>query len=556
MEKITLPNVRKFFLTDPGFIQYEADLRGADAQVVAWEAEDEDLISAFRAGLDVHNKNSEDMWGHEFTSLSGHARKAKRGESKIAIHLCLTPDHEVLTPEGWVAITAKPTIIACWTLTGTILFQPVQSWFDAETTTTFHDYNDFAFSQKITHDHKLPYKTDQAAGSGQGVFYVARSSYLPHSARLPKSGNFIGGSGSGRPDARSLEIQLLCAYQADGSKPGNKYCFHLKKQRKIDRLHMLLSKLAIPFDFVQYKDGTTNTSFYFKPMNKVLGPDIFFWSRQDRLSYIEEAHFWDGSKQESYRHKREALCSTNQDQLSWFQTLCHLTDKASQRQKFEASINNRTLWRYRPPTVSNETNRIICPETSTGFFMVRRNNVISVTGNSNYGGRATTLAQSLGWTIRDAEAFQKRWFSLHPNIPNVFHRKVREALERNRTVWNRFGFRIVYFQRMDDAFTEALAWIPQSTVALVSFLGAKRLEERYWPEQLQPLWQPRTISDLAGILLQTHDSLNFQFQIAHDPGPAALAAVLEVPIPYPDPLVIPWELKSSLKSWGEMLPCK
>jgi hypothetical protein len=27
---------------------------------------------------------------------------------------------------------------------------------------------------------------------------------------------------------------------------------------------------------------------------------------------------------------------------------------------------------------------------------------------------------------------------------------------------------------------------------------------------------------------------------------------LEVVIPYPDPLIIPWDLKSSLKSWGEM----
>ena len=51
---IRLPNVRKLFITDPGYVMYEADLKGADAQVVAWEAEDDDLKAAFRAGVDIH----------------------------------------------------------------------------------------------------------------------------------------------------------------------------------------------------------------------------------------------------------------------------------------------------------------------------------------------------------------------------------------------------------------------------------------------------------------------------------------------------------------------
>lgn len=537
---LTLPNVRKLFLADPGRVMFEADLKGADAQVVAWEAEDEDLMSAFRAGLDIHEKNAEDMLGSEFTRLSGHARKAKRKENKVAVHLCLTPEHEVLTPEGWVPITTKPTIIACWTLAGDILFQPVASWFDAETTTEFHEYHDFAFSQKMTSDHSLPYTTDRSP------FRAAKSCDLPRSARLPKSGNFIGGIGIGE-----LEAQLLCAYQADGSRPDNKYRFHLKKQRKIDRLHELLSKLAIPFDYVQYKDGTTNTSFYFKPMSKVLGPEIFFWSRNDRVVYIEEAHFWDGSKQESYQHKREVLCSTNQDQLSWFQTLCHLTNHASQRQQFEASINNRTLWRYQRPRITEETARVLCPTTTTGFFLVRRNNVISITGNTNYGGRAPTLAQSLGWLVEEAERFQSRWFLIHPKIKTVFHRRVRESLERDRTIWNRFGFSITYFDRIDSVFAEALAWKPQSTVALTTYYGAQNLERRYWPEQLDPTWVPGP-EDLDGLLLQTHDSLNFQFRKPLAPSPQELRSVLAVEVPYPDPLVIPWTLKRSEKSWGAM----
>lgn len=71
---LVLPNVRKLFIPDPGYTIYEADLRGADAMVVAWEADDEDLKDAFRRGLDVHAKNAEDMLGSLFTHAVGHAR--------------------------------------------------------------------------------------------------------------------------------------------------------------------------------------------------------------------------------------------------------------------------------------------------------------------------------------------------------------------------------------------------------------------------------------------------------------------------------------------------
>ena len=38
-----LPQIRKFFVPDPGKILFDVDLAGADAQIVAWEANDEPL---------------------------------------------------------------------------------------------------------------------------------------------------------------------------------------------------------------------------------------------------------------------------------------------------------------------------------------------------------------------------------------------------------------------------------------------------------------------------------------------------------------------------------
>ena len=56
-QTIALPNVRKIFIPDPGYLIGEVDLSGAEAQVVAWAAGDEDLKKAFRAGINVHIKN-------------------------------------------------------------------------------------------------------------------------------------------------------------------------------------------------------------------------------------------------------------------------------------------------------------------------------------------------------------------------------------------------------------------------------------------------------------------------------------------------------------------
>jgi DNA polymerase I-like protein with 3'-5' exonuclease and polymerase domains len=67
-----LPNIRKMFIPDPGKVIVDADLSGADAQVVAWEADDAKLKAAFRAGLSVHLMNGEDLLGQDFTSAAGH----------------------------------------------------------------------------------------------------------------------------------------------------------------------------------------------------------------------------------------------------------------------------------------------------------------------------------------------------------------------------------------------------------------------------------------------------------------------------------------------------
>lgn len=171
----------------------------------------------------------------------------------------------------------------------------------------------------------------------------------------------------------------------------------------------------------------------------------------------------------------------------------------------------------------------------------------------HYGCTPRTTAIQRGWTVHEAERFHRRWLSLHPGVDR-YHTRVKNSLAQTRSVTNAFGFRRVFFDRIDACFTEALAWIPQSTVAINTYMGALQLEKRYWPHQLDRGWSPNLtkVEDLEGVILQTHDSVNFQFRKDRCPPADDLKTILRIEIPYPDPLYIPWDLKWSEKSWGEM----
>ena len=156
---------------------------------------------------------------------------------------------------------------------------------------------------------------------------------------------------------------------------------------------------------------------------------------------------------------------------------------------------------------------------------------------TNYGGSPRTMAINCGLSVKQAETMQHRWFQAHPGIER-WHRRTEHQLRTHRFVENRYGYRRNYFDRVDALLPEALAWIPQSTVAIT----------------INKIWHRiyDTLPDVQ-VLLQVHDSLAGQF-------PAARAAwYIEqlqlisntVIIPYKEPLIIPTGIKTSPISWGD-----
>ncbi len=61
---VSLPNIKTLFQPDPGFTIIDCDLAQADAQVVAAEADDDELRAIFNDPLrDLHNENAQAIFG-------------------------------------------------------------------------------------------------------------------------------------------------------------------------------------------------------------------------------------------------------------------------------------------------------------------------------------------------------------------------------------------------------------------------------------------------------------------------------------------------------------
>lgn len=156
---------------------------------------------------------------------------------------------------------------------------------------------------------------------------------------------------------------------------------------------------------------------------------------------------------------------------------------------------------------------------------------------THYLGTPHGLAKRIGISVKDAERTQAWYFGKYPEIREWQKRKIAEV-ESKHYVSNVFGYRRYYFGRIDEAtFREAIAWIPQSTVALYINKIWLRIFKEY-PHLIQ-------------ILLQVHDSLVGQFPVhRREEALTALKKCSQILIPYEDPLIIPVGVKTSRESWG------
>lgn len=161
----------------------------------------------------------------------------------------------------------------------------------------------------------------------------------------------------------------------------------------------------------------------------------------------------------------------------------------------------------------------------------------SLCHGTNYLGTADGIAPRIGLLVHECERIQKWYFGLAKEI-KAWQEEIKKQVTKRRYVENVFGYRNYFFDKIEGTiFNQAVAWIPQSSVACLINRGYVNISNNL-PE--------------VEVLLQVHDSLAGQFETVH--GDWALRRIVEeaqIPLPYPDPLVIPVGVVSSSKSWGE-----
>lgn len=159
----------------------------------------------------------------------------------------------------------------------------------------------------------------------------------------------------------------------------------------------------------------------------------------------------------------------------------------------------------------------------------------------NYNVGARTLAKALGITVHEADFFINRWFEAHPKIKK-WHERIFDEMVNRRYIQNAFGFRKNFFGKTDSptALSEALAWIPQSTVGNIINIAWMRMD--------------RLREQEAYVSMQVHDSLVSQHNkdYAYDTLKYLHQAML-VEVPYEKPLIIPTSLEVSADNVGELI---
>ena len=358
---------------------------------------------------------------------------------------CLTGDHEVLTLNGWVKLEQwKGGKIACWNpVQELVSFQDAQSLcFDYRGPMYF--YEDKRISQISTPEHKMRVKRRyQGEWTDDTVENMAH--YRPS---IPFTGRR-----NTSPSLEHAQLRVLVMTQADGCfKEDGALSFRFKKKRKISRCKYLLRQADIPFVEHAYpRDNSTGIMIPARsqPMYLRMFHDKTFgmWLLNESADvFFDELKYWDGSQ--SARNSIQ-YTTTNKENADIIQAFAHTSGRCAKMKTLVRTEEHPNwsdayildIWLTpgncheirKKPQVLDFDGRVFCAKTSTGYFLIRRNGRVWVTGNSGRGIQLQNLPQNHISTLDEARTLVKAGCFeaielLYGNTPDVLSQLIRTML--------------------------------------------------------------------------------------------------------------------------------
>ena len=161
---------------------------------------------------------------------------------------------------------------------------------------------------------------------------------------------------------------------------------------------------------------------------------------------------------------------------------------------------------------------------------------------TNYGGAKKKAAVSAQLPLNLADAGQKYYFKLCPEIPE-WHKRIKSEIFTRGYIENVFGARGYQLDKNNPTIlNQAYAWIPQSTIGILVNKGIVNISKGALMGKNNETIQT---------LLQTHDSASGQFPTKDLDAPRRIKEYMAIPLDYPNPITIPAGLKTSVVSYGD-----
>lgn len=307
---------------------------------------------------------------------------------------CLTGDHEILTDHGWSTLSEwSGGTIACWNPHGEVVsFQKAEAVsFDYDG--DMYEYEDKRISQISTPDHKMWVKR-RYGGEWQADTIENMAKYRPS---IPFTGRRNTDAG-----LEHCQLRVLVMVQADGHFTADgSIRLSFKKLRKIERCKHLLRTADISFTFRSYEQSRVSVI-------TVNSRDVPLWLRLFREKtfgtwlfdespdvFFDELAYWDG-----YHSAKNSIqySTCNRQNADMVQAFAHLTGRCALVRKRSRSFEHENwkdayvvdVWLTpknchevkSKPAILHFVGKVYCAVTPTGYFLVRRNGRVWVTGNS------------------------------------------------------------------------------------------------------------------------------------------------------------------------------
>lgn len=331
---------------------------------------------------------------------------------EVSKNECLTPDHDVFVKDfGWKSIAdvkIGDEIIQYNTEDETLCFGKVSNTISKKPSGKLLKFQSRNFNQIVTEKHRMVVKRLYSTNENSlgNYVYDACDAPLNGSVGYPVSGKLT-------QKEKVLEFSdkdaFWIAFQADGSYKNDKYngrysgvipvSFSLKKERKKTRLRDIVN--SIGWELREYELSREGYSLFnvMIPVEEMIhSGKTFGWIDYSAIDnnwcekFISELSHWDGCKRTVSKCITTYSTTVKEcaDTVLLISSLCGKTgalyvipEHGNRKELYQVNVTERT--HVSGNVVSREgvdyEGLVNCVTVDTGAFLVRHNDVISVTGN-------------------------------------------------------------------------------------------------------------------------------------------------------------------------------